>query len=339
VTDTGRHPPPTGTDDRIRIRASWVIAAGILATWIGALASGQDPDAPTAGGLIRLGASWSPLTRDGQWWRLLTAAFVHTGHVHVLANAAGLIAIGTVVERRIGTARGGLILLGGTVVAGAASLAWSPYTVSAGASGAVAALCGALAVLLVRGGWSPRARIAWTMVVAAMVGWGAYLAVASDGVDHAAHVAGVVAGAAIAAAPRAWIGAAAAAAATAALLVAARPPVDVEAHVQAIVRTDARSDAILRGVGLRAHGPRLARTLEVEVIAPLRVAVAALAAVGDDAPPAVRRRAARLEAYGAARLRALELYARHLETGDDALLDDLAEANAEVRRAAAAIQP
>ena len=318
--------------DRIRLRAAWLAAAAIVATWIGALALGVDPLAPSPGELIGLGGNYGPRTHGGQWWRIVAAATVHAGMLHLAINAAALLVLGTVLEQRAGAVRTIAVLLGATVTAGAASLAWSPYTVSVGASGALSGVCGALVVELARDGWPRRRRIAVAAAVAAFLTWGGVLAAISDGVDHAAHGAGLVTGAAIAAArrlaPLALAGAIAGAIALAAL---SRPPVDVRARAREILAIEARYDALLEMPG---RAP--ARRIEAEVLVPLRAAAARLV-VDPRLPPRERRFAAALVAYTAARIRALELYVEHLDTGDPSLLPEIERFAAEARAAGAAL--
>ncbi len=324
--------------DRIRIRCCWIVAAALIAGWIGALASGLDPSSGRA--LVARGALWAPRVHDGQWWRLATSALVHTGHLHVAINVLGVLVAGTLVERRTGAAGALVIVIGGAAVSGAASLVWSPYTVTAGASGVVAALCGALAVAVVRGG---ALRAASAVIVVVGVAWGAILAATTDGVDHAAHAGGLALGVAAGAllvdrrgARPALLAAAIPAVATAALIAIATPPADVEAGFAEILRIDARWDQIRDGVGRRADGPRLARTVEEEVIAPLRAA-AAQVQPDDRMPAPMHRRAEAIAGYAAARLDFFAAYVRWLDTGDPAMAGALRESEARVREAAARI--
>src|SRR5207248_8018046 len=41
---------------------------------------------PPADSLLRWGADFGPLTTHGEWWRLITAAFVHIGLIHLAMN-------------------------------------------------------------------------------------------------------------------------------------------------------------------------------------------------------------------------------------------------------------
>jgi rhomboid protease GluP len=329
-----------GEPDRVRLRAAWLAAAAIVATWVAAVAIGADPTAPSPGDLIALGGNYAPRTRDGQWWRLVTAATVHAGALHVAINAAALLVLGSVLEQRLGALATVAVLLGATLAGSAASLAWSPYTVTVGASGALSGVCGALAIELGRGAWPRTRRIVVAAAVTAFLAWGLVLAAITDGVDHAAHGAGLVAGAIIAlpGRRRAALGFAAALAGALLLVATARPPIDIRARAAEILAIEARYDKIIDGVGLRADGPRLARTLEADVLTPLRAAAARLV-VDDRLPPRDRRFAASLAAYTAARIRALELYVRHLDSGDPALLPEIERYQDEARAAGAALEP
>ena len=328
--------------ERLRLRAVWLAAAAIVATWVAALAIGVDAAAPSPGELIGLGGNYAPRTRDGQWWRLLTAATVHAGAVHLAINAAALLVLGTLLEQRLGALATVAVLLGATLTASAASLAWSPYTVSVGASGALSGVCGALAVELARGDWPRTRRLVVAAAVAAFLAWGLVLAAISDGVDHAAHGAGLAAGVAIAAPGRrrAALGLAAALAATILLVSLARPPVDVRARAAEILAIEARYDALVDRyddpLTLSEGAKRLSRRVEAEILVPLRAAAARLV-VDERLPSRDLRFATSLAAYTAARIRALELYVRHLESGDPALLPEIERFQAEARAAGAGL--
>jgi rhomboid protease GluP len=316
------------------VRFCWLVAFAIVATWLGALAAGLDVRAPGPGELIALGGNWAPRTR-GEPWRLVSSAFVHAGFLHLALNVVGLVVVGTLVERRLGTWATVAVLGGSIVVAAAASLVASPYAISVGASGAVAGLCGALVVALLREREAARAdRTIAIVAVIAFLAWGSTLAATTDGVDHAAHLGGLVTGAAIAWLARPALGLGLALVATAALVSLAPAPVDVRAIGADVIAIERRYDAILAGVGYRADGPRLAATLDAEVIAPLRRAAARLV-VDDRLPPRDLQFARALSAYLAARLRALELHNRYLATGDASVLDQIEAAEAEARAAGA----
>ena len=96
-----------------------------------------DPDAP-----IAWGGNYGPLTANGDWWRLITALFVHSNMFHLLANLIGLLPPAFILERLVGSVGFAVIYLVAGVFAGLFGLSASPLDVSAGASGAVAGVQG-----------------------------------------------------------------------------------------------------------------------------------------------------------------------------------------------------
>ena len=87
-----------------------------------------------------------------EWWRVLTAAFLHIGPVHLAMNMLALLIFGSELERQLGWARYLAVYLasalGGAV---AIQLLGDPRVVVAGASAAIYGLLGALGVLMLAG--------------------------------------------------------------------------------------------------------------------------------------------------------------------------------------------
>ena len=144
------------------------------------------------------GANFGPATQDGQWWRLLTALFIHFGVVHLAFNMWALWDVGRLVEQLYGRWRFALLyglsgLLGNLV----SLVLHGNQAVSGGASGAIFALYGALLVFL----WRERRHVdpgefRWLFGAAAvfaslMLGVGFVV----QGIDNAAHGGGLVSGA------------------------------------------------------------------------------------------------------------------------------------------------
>jgi membrane associated rhomboid family serine protease len=120
----------------------------------------------TAGGTLRnpsgsrLFIDWQlfpPRIHDGQYYRLLTSAFLHLSLLHIGANMLALVFVGPAVERLLGWWRFlGLYLLG-ALGGGAAVYAFGfALTPTAGASGAIFALFGACLVLVRKLGLDPQ---------------------------------------------------------------------------------------------------------------------------------------------------------------------------------------
>src|SRR5271168_2313218 len=64
----------------------WLIASNVLVLgWM--LFKGIPPWNPTGEQLYNLGANFGPATlADGEWWRLLTACWLHGGFIHIASN-------------------------------------------------------------------------------------------------------------------------------------------------------------------------------------------------------------------------------------------------------------
>lgn len=114
-------------------------------------ASGISLTQPTIPDLLRWGADFGPKAMTGEWWRLLTCIFVHIGIIHILLNMWVLATAGPLVERMVGNIGFLLLYLVAGLSGSLASLFWNPLLVSAGASGAIFGIYGALLGLLLRG--------------------------------------------------------------------------------------------------------------------------------------------------------------------------------------------
>lgn len=83
----------------------------------------------------------------GEWWRLLTAAFLHGGLVHLGFNMLMLWWIGAPLEEAMGRGRFALLYVAAGLAGSAGALLLSPSAITVGASGAVFGLLGAAFVL------------------------------------------------------------------------------------------------------------------------------------------------------------------------------------------------
>jgi len=93
--------------------------------------------------LIEFGAKFNPLIEQGEWWRFITPVFLHVGFLHLLMNTFALYYLGTMVEKIYGSFRFLIIYLFAGFFGTLASFLFTP-SVSAGASGAIFGLFGAL---------------------------------------------------------------------------------------------------------------------------------------------------------------------------------------------------
>ena len=95
--------------------------------------------------LVALGAKWSPYIRqDGQWWRLITAGFLHGGLFHILMNGWAMLQLGRQVDIIFGSVRYLIIFFAGTIGGFWLSSVLSPGSLSVGASAGLCGLVGSM---------------------------------------------------------------------------------------------------------------------------------------------------------------------------------------------------
>ena len=90
---------------------------------------------------------------EGDWWRLITAPFLHYGPLHLGMNMLVLWFIGPPLEEYFGHWRYALVYLVSGLAGSAGALVWSPNALTVGASGAIWGIMGAALVLEARRIW------------------------------------------------------------------------------------------------------------------------------------------------------------------------------------------
>jgi membrane associated rhomboid family serine protease len=100
--------------------------------------------------LLSLGGNASVLVADGQWWRLLTANFLHASWLHFSLNYIALVLLGLMLERLVGALRMLVITLVAGITGNVASALASTAVFSAGVSAMVFGMIGALFVVNLR---------------------------------------------------------------------------------------------------------------------------------------------------------------------------------------------
>ncbi len=90
---------------------------------------------------------------EGEWWRLVTATFLHYGPLHLGMNMLVLWFIGPALEEYFGHARYALVYLVSGLAGSAGALVWSPNALTVGASGAIWGIMGAALILEWRRIW------------------------------------------------------------------------------------------------------------------------------------------------------------------------------------------
>lgn len=147
--------------------------------------------------MLQHGAMYEPNIIEGhEYYRIFTCLFLHFGITHLLNNMVLLGALGWNLELEIGKVRFVIIYFASGIIGNIVSLFYDltleQPAVSAGASGAIFGLMGALLYVVI----ANRGRLGRLsgrgMLV--MVALSLYFGLTSTGVDNLAHIGGVVSG-------------------------------------------------------------------------------------------------------------------------------------------------
>lgn len=136
------------------------------------------------------------ITEDGEWWRLVTSMFLHFGVLHLANNMLVLFCTGDKLELAVGRWKYLVIYFGSGICGGLLSL-WmmlrqQDYAVSAGASGAVFGVIGALLWIVIRN--RGRLEMLTTRRILLMIALSLYLGFTGTGVDNWCHIGGLAGG-------------------------------------------------------------------------------------------------------------------------------------------------
>ena len=206
-----RRPAPRPPDSRIDFERGigplppvvLAIMAANVAVFIWEVNSGAFIDSKAA---IEAGALGHPsileagaLIRErvlaGEWWRMITAIFLHGGIDHLIGNMFVLYIVGMACEHAFGAARTALIYFGSGLTGSAVSLAMGPGP-SVGASGAIFGVLAAVVVMVYR--YQKRFQVRDKrvgFVLAAWAGWQLLTGFVSPFIDNFAHLGGMLGGA------------------------------------------------------------------------------------------------------------------------------------------------
>jgi membrane associated rhomboid family serine protease len=140
------------------------------------------------GSLFFKWALYGPAVQNGDWWRLITSAFLHASVLHIAFNMLALWWLGAPVEAALGRVRYlGLYLVSG--LAGAAgALVADPHSLPVGASGAIFGLLGAGLILE----WQATGSLAGNYLMLIVINIAISFAV--PGISIGGHLGGLVGG-------------------------------------------------------------------------------------------------------------------------------------------------
>ena len=137
----------------LRAPGTYVLLAANIGVFVWMVLHGVSVESPNEYALIRYGANNAEFVLAGQWWRILTAMFVHVGLIHLATNMWCLWNLGLLGEPLLGFFGMVSVYLltgaAGNLLSVATDILFRNYgVVGAGASGAVFGIAGILIILL-----------------------------------------------------------------------------------------------------------------------------------------------------------------------------------------------
>jgi membrane associated rhomboid family serine protease len=143
--------------------------------------------------LLAWGANYTPLTMNGQWWRLLTSMFLHGGLMHVLVNMYALVIVGVMLEPVLGKNRYLSVYLITGIIGSVASILTHKATVSVGASGAIFGMYGIFLALMLTNVFPRQVRSSFLSAIILMIVM-TFVTGLGGGIDNSAHAGGLLSG-------------------------------------------------------------------------------------------------------------------------------------------------
>lgn len=141
--------------------------------------------------LINFGAKVNSLIEAGEIWRLLSSTFIHIGIIHLAFNLYALWALGPLTEESFGHRRFLMIYIFSGLGGSIASFVFSPV-LSAGASGAIFGLLGALLYYSYKRPALWKSGLGMNLVVVILINLG--FGFVQPGIDNFAHLGGLITG-------------------------------------------------------------------------------------------------------------------------------------------------
>jgi rhomboid protease GluP len=142
--------------------------------------------------LVMSGAEYGPFVQQGQWWRLITAGFLHGGFLHIALNSWSLFILVTEVEQFYGTSRLIVAYVLSTFSGFLCAAIFSPRAPAIGASAAAFGLMGIMLAMGLRNRADPlsqavRSHYGQWLVFGLVMSFG-------GGISMSAHIGGLIGG-------------------------------------------------------------------------------------------------------------------------------------------------
>ena len=136
------------------------------------------------------GGLFGPFIADGEWWRIVSAGFLHASVIHILMNMFALFRIGQILEPAIGRARFGAVY-GTSLLTGALGvMILGPNEITVGASGAIFGLFGLMFLATRANGIDP-----WSSGIGITIGINLLITFGIPGISIGGHLGGLAGGA------------------------------------------------------------------------------------------------------------------------------------------------
>lgn len=189
-----RRHQPRSTARSLRTAARWAsvsyaLIAVNVAVWVAGLALGGGTGLIAGSPLAGIGGLSAGPVAAGEWWRAITAGFLHSGILHLGLNMAFLYMLGPPLEGVLGRARFTVLYFTALIASSLGALLLNPGAYTVGASGAIFGLMGATIVGQRAAGIDPRASGMVTLVVINLV-----FSFLVPGVSIGGHLGGLAAG-------------------------------------------------------------------------------------------------------------------------------------------------
>jgi len=172
------------------------IMAACVAVYIAMSISSGSFVSPSVADVMRWGGTFGYNILHGEWWRLVTAVFVHIGIIHIASNMYVFWGLGVIAERLLGkwTFLATYLLTG--IAGNVLTLLLRPNIVGAGASGAIFGLAGVLIAVLQFGRLSvPNERLNPLKIqVVKLAFYNLLIGAIVPGINNIAHLGGLIYG-------------------------------------------------------------------------------------------------------------------------------------------------
>jgi membrane associated rhomboid family serine protease len=170
--------------------ATYALIAINVAAFLAELATGAGAGFGVRGAVGDNAALYGPAVADGDWWRIVTAGFLHAGIIHIAFNMYVLFILGTLLEPGIGTPRFLGVYFVSLLAGSFGALLLSPDSVTVGASGAIFGLMSAAFIVARHRGIEQLAG-----QIALFIGINLLFTFSFSGISIGGHLGGLIGGA------------------------------------------------------------------------------------------------------------------------------------------------